>query len=401
MFDKGQRDIPSMAKFYSADYILPATSEPLKNGVISVDDEGLILNLYSEDSPEIQNLPINKLQGIITPGFINSHCHLELSHLKNKIPEKEGLIPFIKKVIDLRKSIPVSQEAIREADALMWENGIVAVGDISNTIESKKVKEKSSLYYYTFIELLCFEPDKAKDIFREGTELLEEFSPLHASIVPHAPYSATKELFRYIGKFCGESGSPLTIHNQESEDENKLYRYKTGEFLKFYKDLNINIDFFKPQARNSIQSIIPLIPASQRTMLVHNTYTSLKDIYFILRSGRAVSWCFCPNANLFIEDRLPKVEMFLYHDFDITLGTDSLASNKNLCILSELKTLHSHFSSLSLTETINWATINGARFLGIEDKFGSIEKGKKPGLNLITNVNGLKLTSESKVQKLV
>ncbi|HEY0056496.1 MAG TPA: amidohydrolase family protein [Pedobacter sp.] len=390
-----------MAKFYSADYILPATSEPLKNGVISVDDEGLILNLYTEDSPEIQNLPINKLQGIITPGFINSHCHLELSHLRNKVPEKEGLISFIKNVINLKKTTPLSQEAIQEADALMWKNGIVAAGDISNTIESKKVKENSHLYYYTFIELLSFEPDKAKDIFREGTELLEEFSPLHASIVPHAPYSATKELFRYIGKFCGESGSPLTIHNQESEDENKLYRYKTGEFLKFYKDLNINIDFFKPQARNSIQSIIPLIPAAQKTMLVHNTYTSLKDIYFILRSGRAITWCFCPNANLFIENRLPKVEMFQYHDFNITLGTDSLASNKTLCILSELKTLHSHLPSLSLTETINWATINGAKFFGIEDKFGSIEKGKKPGLNLITNVEGLKLTIESKVQKLI
>jgi cytosine/adenosine deaminase-related metal-dependent hydrolase len=136
-------------------------------------------------------------------------------------------------------------------------------------------------------------------------------------------------------------------------------------------------------------------------MLVHNTYTSLKDIYFILRSGRAVTWCFCPNANLYIENRLPKIEMFQYHDFNITLGTDSLASNKNLCILSELKTLHSNFSSLALTDTIKWATINGAKFLGIDDKFGSIEKGKKPGLNLITNVNGLKLTPESEVQKLV
>ena len=98
-----------MAKFYSADYILPATSEPLKNGVISVDDEGLILNLYTEDSPEIQNLPINKLQGIITPGFINSHCHLELSHLRNKVPEKEGLISFIKNVINIKKTTPISQ----------------------------------------------------------------------------------------------------------------------------------------------------------------------------------------------------------------------------------------------------------------------------------------------------
>ena len=136
-------------------------------------------------------------------------------------------------------------------------------------------------------------------------------------------------------------------------------------------------------------------------MLVHNTYSSLKDIYFILRSGRDITWCFCPNANLYIEDRLPKIEMFQYHDFNITIGTDSLASNKKLCILSELITLHANFPSLSFTETISWATLNGARFLGIEEQFGSIEKGKKPGLNLISNVNGLKLSANSKVQKLI
>lgn len=391
-----------MVNFYSADFILPATSEPIPNGIIGVGPDGIITGVYPENSIEVSGVTVERYKGIIVPGFINSHCHLELSHLYQQIPEKQGLIPFVRKVINLRKSICQSnKKAMEEADSQMWKNGIVAVADVSNSIDSKEVKESSSIYYYTFIELLSFEPDKAKDAFRDGAELLEKFSPLPASIVPHAPYSTSKELFRFIGKFCGESGSPLTIHNQESEDENKFYRYKTGDFLKFYKDLGINIDFFKPQARNSIQSIIPLIPVQQRTMLVHNTYTSLKDIYFILRSGRAVTWCFCPNANLYIENRLPKVEMFLYHDFNITLGTDSLASNKELCILSELKTLHKNFPTLSLTETIGWATINGAKFLGIDNKMGSIEKGKTPGLNLITQTNGLKISAESKVQKLV
>lgn len=390
-----------MVNYYSADFILPATSEPLKNGTVAVGPDGAILGLYPEDSLSLQDVNVTKLEGIIVPGFINSHCHLELSYLHNKIPQKEGLLSFIKNIISLRKSLKNTEEVMREADRQMWENGIVAVADVSNNIDSKKIKEHSSIYYYTFIELLSFEPDKAKDVFREGSELLEQFSPLHASIVPHAPYSASKELFRFIGKFCGETGSPVTIHNQESEDENKLYRYKSGEFLNFYKELGINIDFFKPQARNSIQSIIPLIPVQQKTMLVHNTYTSLKDIYFILRSNRSVTWCFCPNANLYIEDRLPKVEMFQYHDFNITVGTDSLASNTSLCMLSELKTLHLNFPGLSLTETINWATINGAKFLGIDKEYGSIEKGKRPGLNLITNTEGLKISAESKVQKLV
>jgi cytosine/adenosine deaminase-related metal-dependent hydrolase len=97
---------------------------------------------------------------------------------------------------------------------------------------------------------------------------------------------------------------------------------------------------------------------------------------------------------------LPKVEMFLLDDLNITLGTDSLASNDELSVLSELKTLHANFPALTLTKTIAWATLNGAKFLGIDDRFGSIEKGKKPGLNLITNVERLELTTNSKVKKI-
>lgn len=391
-----------MIKYFSADYVLPVSSEPLKNGTVAVAANGSIIGLYPENSPELAGVTAKKLSGIIVPGFINSHCHLELSHLHQIIPRNQGLIPFIKNVIKQRDSVDTDTlKAMENADQQMKNNGIVAVADIANKIDSKPIKEKSKLYYYTFVEVLGFNPEQAKDVFRAGIELLNSFSPLRASIAPHAPYSVSKELFKFIGKFCGESGSITTMHNQESEAENKLYRYKTGEFIDFYKDMGIDIDFFRSQARDSIQNIIQLIPVQQKVMLVHNTYTSYKDVYFVLRSGRQVTWCFCPNANLYIENRLPKIDIFRNHDFNITIGTDSLASNDKLCILSELKTLHTHFPALSLNETIQWATINGAKFLGIDKKFGSIEKGKNPGLNLITNVKGMELSEDSAVEKLI
>jgi len=290
---------------------------------------------------------------------------------------------------------------MQQADKTMFENGIVAVGDISNTDISKEIKEKSPIYYHTYIELLGIDPGKAKDIFKSGLSLKERFSPMPASIVPHAPYSVSKALFKEINDLSKHAENKCCMHNQESKEENTFFRYKTGKFVDFYKDLNLDIDYFKPQAKNSVQSIILLLPKDKELMLVHNTYTSLKDIYFIRRTDRNITWCFCPNANLFIENRLPKIELFLLDGVNITLGTDSLASNEELSILSELKTLQSYFSELPLTRTINWATLNGARFLSIEDRFGSIERGKKPGLNLITDMEGLKLTEKSKVQKII
>jgi cytosine/adenosine deaminase-related metal-dependent hydrolase len=391
-----------MIRHVSAEFIIPVYGEPLKNGIVSINDTGEIINVYNSELGGVIPEPIEHYKGIIVPGFVNAHCHLELSHMAGKITPKQGLIPFLTKVIKRRSSEEsLILHAMHDADNTMRENGIVAVGDISNNILSKNIKEASTLHYHTFVEFLGFDPRLAGSVYKKALELLRDFSPLPASLAPHAPYSVSKELLKLFQKNTEGHSELTTMHNQESDDENQLYRYKTGKFLDFYKNLNLNIDFFKPQARNSIQSVIPLFTSRQRILLVHNTYTSLKDVYFANRFNRDIHWCFCPNANLFIEGRLPKIEMFQFHDFNITVGTDSLASNDKLCILSELKVIKEHFPSLSLTETIRWATINGARFLGIDHKYGSIEQGKTPGLNLITNTDGIELTARSEVRKLI
>lgn len=391
-----------MVNYYSADYILPVSDKPIQGGVIGVGDNGEIIGVYEPNAKEVSDKSISKHQGIITPGFVNSHCHIELSHLKGKFHRGTGLIPFIESVIKQRgASDEEIEQAIKKADEEMKANGIVAVGDIVNKSLSKNIKRQSTIHYHTFIEILCFEPEKAQDVFREGLALCEEFDKLPSSITPHAPYSVCKEVFRFLKQLHNPEGNLLSIHNQESEEENKLYRYKSGGFIDFYNKLKRNIDFFKAQARDSIQTIVPLLPKKQPVMFVHNTYTNMKDIYFVDRFGGKVTWCLCPNANLYIENRLPKIDIFLNQDNPIVLGTDSLASNDKLCILSELITLHQNFSHLNLEETIKWATINGAKFFGIEDTYGSIEKGKRPGLNLISNTSGLKLNKDSVVTPLL
>jgi cytosine/adenosine deaminase-related metal-dependent hydrolase len=391
-------------KFYSADYILPVTSPPVKDGIVAVNTDGKIEKIFSpKNFPQENTSQVEKYKGLIVPGFVNAHCHLELSHLYRRITGGEGLIPFIRKVISSRSDLDdeTVESAMRRADAEMWGNGIVAVGDVSNRSVSKAVKLGSKIFYHTFVELLGFDPGNVDLVYKEGLKLKEEFEGLAVSLVPHAPYSACKELIRLINADCVACNSVLAIHNQETEEENKFYRYKTGDFLDFYRDLNIPIDFFKPQARNSLQSIMPLFAKELALMLVHNTYTSLKDIYFVRRFTQDITWCFCPGANLYIEQRLPKVNFFLFNDFNITLGTDSLASNTNLCILAELKLVHENFPNLNFTETVSWATLNGAKALKISDRFGSLDPGKTPGLNLIIHTDELNLTKKSRVVKLI
>jgi aminodeoxyfutalosine deaminase len=389
-------------KIFRADYVFPVSAAPIKNGIITVDDNGKIVSVTDNLPTDVNVDQVEHVKGVICPGFINTHCHLEFSHLKDKIAPKGGLINFIKSIQTVRNAdaAEITAAAVK-ADKDMYENGIVAVGDITNSNATIPIKAKSKIYYHTFVETFGFTPDKAQEIFDKAIALLDEFKPASCSITPHSPYSVSKELFKLIKKYCETGTNLISIHNQESEDENKFYRYRLGGFVDLYAHFGIDITHFKSQARNSLQSILPLLTNKQEILLVHNTCTNLKDIYFIKRFDKKVHFCFCPGANLYIENKLPKVELFVDQGFNLTLGTDSLASNTKLCILNEMRILQEKFPSLTTERLLQWATINGARYLGIDEEKGTIEPGKTPGLNLLTGLDELKITSATKVRRLV
>ncbi|AMR30589.1 amidohydrolase [Mucilaginibacter sp. PAMC 26640] len=389
-------------KSFRADYVYPVCADPIKNGIVTVDDNGKIISVSDTPSTDSQLPPPEQFKGIIVPGFINTHCHTELSHLKDKIKPGDGLINFIQDVQTFRNTEKeLITTAAAKADDEMYNNGIVAVADTSNSEITIDIKAKSKIHYHTFVEIFGFLPENAESLFEKALRLMEDFKPQSVSITPHAPYSVSKELFKLIKRHTDSGTNLLSIHNQECEEENKFYRYKLGGFVEMYQHFDIDIDYFRPQARNSLQSVIPLLTNRQKILMVHNTCTNLKDIYFIKRFDRKINWCFCPNANLYIEKRVPKVELFVNQGLNITLGTDSLASNSGLCIMSEMRTLQENVPSLSFDTLLQWGTLNGARFMDLDAEKGSIEVGKTPGLNLITGMDGTKLTAASKVTKLI
>src|SRR5690606_7442302 len=133
--------------------------------------------------------------------------------------------------------------------------GIQVVGDHVNSALSAKMKANRSIKYHFFGEVMAMAKEDIQ--IREVIDLDVEFyiDTSHASITPHAPYSCSKELFKAIRKLVNDDNI-LSIHNQESEEENKLYRYREGEFLDFYEEMGIDASSFKAQARNSIQSYL-------------------------------------------------------------------------------------------------------------------------------------------------
>ena len=391
----------------TADLILPISLKPIRNGVIIVDDNGKILKL--DDRRNYDDLELEIYDGVIVPGFINAHCHLELSHMKGKVGTGKGLIPFITDVVTKRAASESEiSTAIAKAEAEMIKNGIVAVGDISNVTDTFAQKAKGNLRYYTFVEFFDFlQDDNAQvefDTFKAVFDALEVGEGSKKSLVPHAPYSVSKSLFKMLkeANAANDENVTISIHNQELKAENDLFETKTGNFIKFYESFGISLNDFEATGESSIHYALENMNPNHKTLFIHNTKSTIEDIQAAQRwGGENVYWVTCPNANLYIENSLPDYRHFIDTNVNIAIGTDSLTSNWQLSILDEIKAIAKFQSYIPLEMLLRWATVNGAEALGFDDTLGSIEVGKVPGLNLLNIGKDFKLTEKTTVTKLI
>ena len=394
---------------FSAHYIFTGNGTILEKGIVVLTDQGVVADIIDTNGHFEESAGVEFYSGVIIPGFVNAHCHLELSHLRSTFREKSGLPEFLKNVAARRNQDDsgVLVEA-RNADDELWRNGVVAVGDISNTNATFPIKSKSKITYHTFVEALGFSPQRADKAFEVANQYFDEAQErgLSASIVPHSPYSISKELFGKIASFAISKSSVLSMHSQECSAEDDLFRSGKGDIYRHLtENLSLDLSSFNPTGNGALESVIEWLPKENKLLLIHNIRTGQLDIDMISRTRALKQTWFvlCPGSNLFIENLLPDIELFRKNKLQICLGIDSLSSNHKLSILEEMKTIQSHFPSIHLGEIVMWATSNGARALEMDSWAGTIEIGKKPGINLITGMDlqNLRLKPQSRIKKLM
>ena len=376
------------------------------NSVLVTKEDGTIESIVSaaEAGDDVQTLT-----GILSPGLVNSHCHLELSHLKDVIPPHTGLIDFLCSVVTKREAPPESisgkgttedpallkMQAIVAAEKEMFDNGIVAVGDIGNTADTAAVKRISKIYWQNFVEVLGFTDEKAaenikhyKDVAEQLTAALSRSSITHrTSLVPHAPYSVSPKAFQLINQLT--AGQIISLHNQEHPAEDELYKTGGGDYLKFFSLFGLTKSPFPVTGKSSIRSVLPYFNNGQTILLVHNTFMPEEDIVwaneYAGNNGLKLVYCICINANLYIENKVPPIDMLMKHNCHLVMGTDSYSSNWQLSIAREMQAVHQHFPHIPVETVLQWATSSGASALNRNSESGSFEKGKKPGITLITS----------------
>ena len=383
-------------KRFAAKYIYPLTSvEPLVNGFVEVDDDGRILRLGPADEGE----PL--LDGALVPGFVNAHCHVELSYMKGLFRRGTGMAGFIDQINALRdtSSPEDRRRSIGEALDAMWEGGVVAMADISNCADSFALKAAHPMYTRTFLEVFGADPADCASVM-EGVRALRkeaEALGLDAAPTPHACYTTSPELLTASSVEGLESGF-LSYHSEESDEEEQMLLSGSGPLW----DNRVRNGIPTPPVTgtSSLEYFLQRLFAGGlapkiggHVLLVHECCLTERGAALAREALQHPFLAVCPLSNLFIHNTLPPIPLMRESGIPICIGTDSLSSNTDLDMLAEIRCLQQNFPEVPFGEILQWACLNGARFLGKEDELGTLEAGKKPGLVLIP-------TGESKAVRL-
>lgn len=362
--------------------------EPMRNGFVEYDDsDGTIVCVGQ--CPEGEHVD----DGALVPGFVNAHCHVELSHLHRKFVKGTGMAGFIDQINALRDwaGRDRKQELVKEWMDLMWRRGVSAMADISNDDSSFDIKAVHPLYTRTFLEVFGSEPEMCDGVMKEVKDLnaVADAAGIDAAPTPHSCYTMSPQLLS-ASAAAGLAKGWLSYHSQESLEEEDLIRYGSGAMYENRKRSGMStppvtggssLEYFVGRLAEAAPA-----PYDAHILLVHNVCLSQNDIDAARKVMNNVWWAICPLSNIFIHNALPPVPLMRANGLDIVIGTDSLSSNDDLDMVKEMLCIHENFPEVPMSEILSWACINGARFLSKDDLLGSISSGKRPGIVRISNI---------------
>ena len=361
----------------------------VRNPLVEVAADGRILSVGTCSEPD--RMPGTEFySGVLAPGLVNAHCHLELSYLRGAIPEGCGFAGFAGAMGQVRERFGPEERlrAVAAADAAMWQDGVQAVGDISNGDTTFSVKERSRVAYHTFIEffgLRLASADSVRPLLRHP----------HTSLTPHSLYSVQDAPLRAI---AARGDAPLSIHFMESPGEAALFEHRGPLWAAWYAERGWRCDFL--HYGSPAERLVACVPHDRRVILVHDCCITQRDIDLVMGHFTApVWWCLCPRSNRYISGLEPPAELLRRNRLNICLGTDSLASNDRLSVFEEMRM----FPGIPLPELLAWAARGGAQALGMEDEFGEIAPGRRCGLTVVSGLDydTLCLTPASQIRRIL
>ena len=375
---------------FSADWVLPISDAPIDRGVVSVDD-GRIVSVAAGES----GADVALGRAAILPALVNAHTHLELSYLHGRIPPAPRFLDWVRPMLAARREraaddtviLQAATEAIQRARA----SGTGVIGDVTNTLAAVPLLNAAGMAAHVFHELIGFSglhADEQVANARRAIDTLVVNDDIRLSLAPHAPYSVSPALFSAIRHDLDDHGAVVsTVHLGESPEEVAFLKTGSGPWRVLLEQLGVwNSEWQAPRS-SPVEYLAEIGFLNASVLVVHGVQFDGADLDRL--RGLGVTLVSCPRSNRHVGVGSPPLEAFYAMDVEVAFGTDSLASVDDLNMFSELAEARRIAPKVPARALLRSATLAGARALGFEDEFGSIEAGKRATLLAVRVPDGV------------
>ena len=320
------------------------------------------------------------LAGLLVPGLVNAHTHVELGWAADRVPGGAGVMSWVGGL--LRLAVPDASErveAIRRDCAELARAGTAVVSDITNRGDTAPYLGEAGLHGTVQHEHLSMDAGTVTSLL-EGiaTESVRR-GELVVRPAPHAPHTTAPELLQR----CVEAAGPTaSIHCAEGLSEVLFLREGTGAVADLLDALGRDWSWWEAPGLAPAEYLDALGVLGPGLMLVHGVHLTEAELQVVAIRGSSI--CLCPRSNLHIGGRLPDLHALVAAGVRLALGTDSRASCPDLDVLGEVATLCARAPDLDPALWLTAATHGGAAALGSD--LGAIRVGRSPGLLLLHGV---------------
>jgi len=367
--------------------VVPIHGEPIHHGFITVQD-GRIAALSRRSDAGADPAAIDLGRAAIMPALVNTHTHLELSHLRGVIPPTGRFLDWIRAIMAMRREYPDPGDAriIDAAHSAIVEarsSGTGLIGDISNTLVTPQLLREARVPAQVFYELLGFNAGDPESMTREARAKADAAaSPdgtVRVGLAPHAPYSVSPRLFAAIrADLDAHPGHVSSVHLGESPEEMEFIRRGTGPWRALLEELGVWTGAWEPPGTSPVEYLERLGFLDRRVLAVHGVQLAGDDLDRLRSLDMTV--VACPRSNRYVGVDSPPLEAFYAMNVNVAFGTDSLASVQDLNLFSELAEARRIAPRVPARSLLESATLSGARALGFGDEYGSLEPDKRAHL---------------------
>jgi cytosine/adenosine deaminase-related metal-dependent hydrolase len=365
--------------------MLPISDDPVRSGWVSIGD-GRITETGTGAAP----VSVDLGRAAILPALVNVHTHLELSYLHQRVPPGTNFVEWARTLMALRRqypdpSAPEIVAAARQAMQAARKSGTGLLGDISNTLVTVPLLREAGFSARVFHELLGFNVADPEARVRAAAEAVSAVSAsaadrdVRVSLAAHAPYSVSPAMFQAIRSAIDENTTRTTcVHLGESPDEVEFLRHGTGRFRTLLEELNVWAPEWEPPGVSPVAYLFHLGFLDGDALVVHGVQFDGSDLSQLAALGATIASC--PRSNVHVGVGAPPLEAFYAMGVHVAFGTDSLASVADLNLFAELQEARRIAPRVPARRLLESATLVGARALGFDDEFGSVDVGKRAAL---------------------